>query len=61
MKTAATFGIVITVSQFHLMRMTHSVIVAVVQMTAAQHKPVDFKFQILLSGTNSIATPLTEH
>lgn len=45
----------------HLERLTCSVIVAVIQMTAAQHKPAQFKFQILFSGTNSIATLLTEH
>lgn len=37
------------------------VIVAVIQVTAASHKPAEFKFQILFSGTNSIETLLTEH
>lgn len=60
-KWAAAFGIVITVSQCHLKKLTHSVIVAVMQMTATQRKPVEFKFQILFGGTNSIAILLTEH
>lgn len=52
---------VITVSRRIWERLMRGVIVVVIQVTAASHKPAEFKFQILFSGTNSIATLLTEH
>lgn len=61
MKMGRYVSAVITVSRRVAESLTHSVIVAVIQVTAASHKPAELKFQILFSGTNSIATLLTEH
>lgn len=57
----ATFGIVITASHVSQKGLACGVIAAFMQMTVAQYKTVGFKFQILFSGTNSIATLFTEH